>query len=655
MNGEPLDPEQFRDSLDLPVPGDEDSRTVLDWLKDAKAERDRQSKLVDEAEIRERIVMGEQFLRRSIDPGLEDVFSDLSGSSTAPITENRLYPLCLTWGARVDQGRVEATAFPFHATKGDVLAARAANSVLDYEEQRQDEAGLIAAASLLVQMHGDVLFYPLWVESDGPHRVIRQKADDLGPVYDEAGQPVMEETWEHGGVREEVIACPDYWTSGEEDYRKARYLVVRRIIPTSTAKRLLQGAGFEAPKLTAHSFPSPSGLDRKGVEAFEVWVKPGDDIKTGMFALVVADHVVRAVAYPYDHGELPGSVWKCGHMRGSPRGKTHVADAIHQQRLVNRALTSILLRAKVAAHCRLMGPSAVVSTITADPLGRVAIDGERAKERTFYLEGPDVPASLFQTYDRAIRALHDVFGVSPETATGGDPTESKSGKQMRIAEQLDAQKLAFPRRGLEEARRRCRSQWLELWKQHADAPRLARVLGPDGAVSAAFFRGADLRGADVMLETTSGIAQSRVGNQREAEELGAAQLISPQEALERRTTGLPTTVGGGEATARIDAQARAALSGQQQQPLPDVDPKLAIGRLKEHVAAARMAPGGKDGVEALFSLIDAYEDAAKAMQQMKAQQGPPQAAPQPGKPPAGKPGVTPMAKAAAPTTQETMQ
>lgn len=650
--------EIVRTSPDLPIPGDPEDRTVLAWLEEAKEERARQIKLIDEAEIRERIVMGDQFLGRDRDSTTADLFSDLSSSATAPITENRLYPLCLTWGARVNQGRVEAVAYPFHTSRGDVLAARGANMILEYEEQRQDEQGVIGRAAMLTQMHGDCLFYPLWLEGDGPFRVVRQKTDELGPVFDPmTRQPVMEEAWEYGGIREEVIAAPDYWTSGEEHYDRASWLVVRRLVPLSTARRLLRGAGFESKGLPETKIENVTGVARKGVEAYECWIKPGDENEKGMFALVVADHVIHVTPYPYDHGELPGSIWKCGMLRGSPRGKTHVSDAIHQQRLINRALASILIRAKAAAWMRLVGPSGLTANVDGNPLGIIQIDTDKTKERVFFLEGAEIPSSLMAVYERAIRALHDVFGVSPETATGGDPTESKSGKQMRIAEQLDAQKLGPARQALEKCRERCRRQWIALWQQYVDNARLVRVIGPDGAVTAEHFRGADLKGADIRLEPAMGIANSRLAGQREAEELGAAQLIPPGEALERRATGLPGTIAPADSRARIDAQAREALAGRPQQPLPDVDPKVAIARLQEHVSQAARAPGGTAAVRALFDLIDAYEDAAKAMAQQQAQaQGPGGPAPRvSGGRAQTKVGTTDMAKANAPTLPETMQ
>ena len=44
----------------------------------------------------------------------------------------------------------------------------------------------------------------------------------LGPMVDQTGQPVTEEAWEFGGVVEDVIAAPDYWTDGAYNYKDAQ-------------------------------------------------------------------------------------------------------------------------------------------------------------------------------------------------------------------------------------------------------------------------------------------------------------------------------------------------------------------------------------------------------------------------------------------------
>lgn len=622
---------------DLEIPGAEPEDdghvpTVLELFGELKEERERQAQLMSEAEERERMVLGLQW--RGRDPLFEEVVPSESIDDRL-ITKNLLYPLCLTWNARVDQGRIDPRAFPFNPEAGDVEDAEAANSILDYEKQRCSERKLIARAGMRAQMHGDVLFYPQWSEADGPHRVRRQKLDQLGPMFDMAtNQPVYEEVWEYGGIVEDVISATDYWTSGEEHYRDAEQLVVRRIISKHKAKQRLMEARapspgvddmgnevpgdqrYPSPNPTVEDYPTAVESSRRGVECFEVWSKPGTIAPDGMYALIVDERVVMAIPYPkhpktekliYD-GTLPGDVWKIGEIPGCPRGKTHVADACPQQRLVNTALSSILARAEIARSAYLVGPSQVIEEMKNARANRVKNDDDKdIRATTMWFEGPGVPSTLMDVEQMGEAGTYACFGVSEATVSGGDPTETKSGQQLRDATALDGQKIYDPRDGLEQARLKVAKDKLTLWQVHADEQRFVRVLGPGGAVQARWLRSADVMGADIALEIGSGLQSSHLAGQHEAEQLGAAGSISPGAATERRETGLAVTVGEADAQARIDAQANKAAKGEPQQPLPEVDPSKALERLRGVIASLVMAGQDPRGV---VQLAQAYEQAA---------------------------------------------
>ncbi len=441
---------------DLLVPtvdpeGDDAGLTVLDLLAEMKKDRDKQQPLIDEALLRERIVLGEQWQAR--DPLLESTVTEIY-LVDGMISENLLYPLVGTFSARVDSGRVEPQASPVHATPRDVEGARGAAQVLKYENRKCNEPALIADAAFLAQCHGDVLFYPTYDESDGPHRVMQQKEDELGPVYDPVTrEPIMEEAQEYGGTVEEVIAAPNYWTNIVDEYDLASYVVVSRVIDEYVAKKRVELAGFLDPSFSRAQEKTPTDIDKAGVEAFEIWCKPEARFEMGLYALVIGDYVCRAIPYPLDHGELPGAVWKIGKVRGSPRGKTHVSDACHQQRLVNKSLRDIIARQDVSADASLIGPSSLIAQMQSSGRRRLKFDGDE-KKRPAWVEGADIPGGLFECYDRAIAALHRVFGQSEATSSGGDPTDTQSGEQLKTASALDAQKIKGPRTNLEFARLR---------------------------------------------------------------------------------------------------------------------------------------------------------------------------------------------------------
>lgn len=663
---------QERTSPDLPLPGAKPSArgkkplTVLALLKVMRAEYERQKPRLEEAELRERIVMGEQW--RGRDPMIERVLSS-SLNDNELITENLLYPLSQTWIARVTEGDLTALAGPFQPDQADTSGARAANLVLDFHRQKNTEEVIVADAAELAQYHGDVLFLPTWQADDGPHLVRKHKLDANGPMFDMVTQtPITEMSWEYGGVIEDVIPAPDYWTSGEQEYRKASCLCVRRIIDEHDAGAQLEAAGFLGAGPTAEDFPTAMDESRHGVEAIEMWLKPGPRSSTGAKCLIIDERVVKCDPWPLkDKTRLPGAQWKVGLIRGSSRGKTHVADAIHQQRLVNRTLRSIMKRAEAAEAATLFAPSEVIDALKDASLHRCRNDeagAESADKRVFWRAGPEIPPSLFQAYDRARRALYDVFGVSEATTTGGDPTQTNSGAQLQTATALDAQKNKGPRARLKEARRLVAQQVLELWQSNVKEEMLIRVLGADGAVTAEFLRAADVNGADVQIEMREGAYMTHLGGEVEAEQEGAAGFIPSAAAAERRRTGLRSTISDAQAGARVDAQARAAMAGQPSQPYPDVDPGMAVQRVQIAIGAAHMQGLQPEQIAAAAQLAQAYATAAQqrqaaAPQQQPAAGQPPQQGPGRRTPsvqrnqPGAKAGVTPIRQNQLP--QETIQ
>ncbi len=612
----------MREDLDLPIEGavgPDEGLTVLSLLEQLKKDRDKQKRLIDEARMRERIVLGEQW--RLFAPDVETTFSIDNNPLDGSISENLLYPNVLTYGARINQGRLSEKAFPVHSTKSDVSSAQGADAVLEYERRQCDEDDLLADAAFLAQCHGDVFFYPVWDESRGPFQVRRQKVDEIGPMFDPTGEPVMEEVWEYGGVSEEVVPATDYWTDLVDEYDRASYVVVQRTIDLSTAMRRLTAAGFADVKPNSDSVErNPMDLDVRGVETFEIWSRPGARFEPGLFALVIGTYVCKSIAYPYEHGELPGGVWKIQKVRGSPRGKTHVADAVHQQKLVNVSLRAILRRADVAGDVSTLGPSQQIDAMKISGRRLIPTDLPQEKDLRF-VSGDDIPRGLFEVYERARRALQDVFGQNEATATGGDPSQTQSGEQLKIASALDSQKLMTARRGLEKARLRVAKQKISLDRQYWENARMIRVIGPDGVVDAQYLSGADLQGADIALEIVSGSMYTHVANERYAEEGAQAGFTSVDAASEQRHTGLRGTVGESEMDDRIDGQAMKALRGQITPPLPNVDPRMAISKLQE-ILHSPLADNGN--AQAISRLIAMYQQALQqqAMQPRQASNGP---------------------------------
>lgn len=623
-------------SIDQPIAGCADpSMTVLRLLQEMRAVRMKDSQFYREAEIRERIILGEQ--TPEYDPTLLQVVAppyDLR----APMHENVILPAVQTLVARTDQGRIDAKCWPHTPTAARIAAAEGGNLLLDAERAREHRDMKVHESLFWAIVHGESGVYTVWDESYGPIEAVEQivnPADGL-PTFDPAtGLPATQMVEEYGGIRTEVLSTFDFWTSGEDDPGDTRWQVRRRIVDKWTAKAALARAGIDRdPQEKSHDTNSAAGPGRRrtGVEVFEMWVKKGPMVGPGLTAIVVDDCTVVNGPFAFKHGRLPISTLTFMRQRGSPHGHTVAKDAIAQQRLINVALRSILRRADIAGDARLVGADEIIEGIDSEREGRIRYNGVKAvQDAAIWLTGAEIPQGLVAVYQLAKAALNAVVGVSEESVSGGDPSSTSSGEQLKTASALDSQKTVPLRRRAEYAWEEVDRQKIELFREKASLPRLIAVTGD--AMRAMYLQGADLDGVDVAIEGASGLAESHAGKVRAAEEGAAAGYTQPGDAAEMRQTGSGQTILDAETMARVQKQGMDALRGMPQQPLPGIDGSAAARALR--TLLGQVQPGRSNY---LVQLIAAYEQQT-AMGQMSQMQGA-----SAGVPGAPKPSITPTSK-----------
>lgn len=607
--------------------------TVLSLLEEMRTVRQRDSGWYRDAEIRERIVFGENDAHLS--QGLSQATAPPPGLRE-PMHENVLLPALETKTARINQGRIDAKAWPHTPTPARIAAAEGANLLLDAQRAREKRTQKVFESVFLAYVHGHSGVYTTWDESDGPHEAVRQMVDprDGLPTFDADGLPQLEAVQEWGDIRVEVLTAFEYWTSGEDKPEDTRWQVRQRAVDKYTAKRALLNA--KNPDGTPNPIvrePTEKTIDmgkgehrrKKGVEVLEIWVKPGAMLPDGMFALVVDDCVCRVMPYPLLHKRLPITPIHAMRVSDSPHGHTVVQGAVFQQRLLNVALRSICRRADIEGDARCIGADEIVDNIDEEGEGLIRYNGTKPwSDAAGWMVGAPITSGLFQVYQLAKRALNDVIGVSSDSIDGGDAASTSSGEQLKTAAALDSQKDALMRANVEMSWEEVDKQKLELFRQKATLARLVSVVGDP--VRAMYLRGADLDGVDVAIEQASGYQQTHLAKAANAEQGAAAGFVPPQDAAEMRQTGQEQTVLSVEQQQRVDQQATAALRGVPQQPLPGIPPQQAARRLRAFLT--RVEPGQS---AALLQLVYAYENAPQMMQ--------------PGMP-AGAPEVTPNAEQA---------
>lgn len=572
--------------------------TVLSLLEEMR-ERSKlfEVKAFPNAVLCERYLDGQQF-HEVRDGRLEDVVEGRGWPSGVPlISRNLLRNLALTWGARLTKDGPSVKAWAHEATENDDAAATVANDLIEYYSNEHKERTLLARAAWLAQAHTAIASYVVWDPARGP----------LAPrfVDGSGGEPL-------GDVHEELLPIFEWGTDGAEDIADSQWCFVRKYIDEWAARARLTAAGIDA-EPTVDEYPTVWGTGARGVEVFEIWHRKNDRIPDGLFALVVSGHVVDHRAFPYDHGELPLSVWKIGSKSRSPYGSSHVNDAVPLQANLNKLHGVLsLITSRSARWMKVLGPKTVVQNWDGDMQAIELNDAELLKAVRI-LTPPPPPPLLLQQIEEHERMINLVFGVN-EAVAGSDVSSTKNAKMLAYISELDAQKLSEARRNLEAWRLRVVRQKLRLVQQYVDAERVVRVVTPDGKAKAVAFQGANLAGIDVILEAAPQMGRAAQAN--EAERAAAAGFLDPVRAREMRQTGLPETRY--EAIARSAARGlvEQALSGQPVQPDPGIPPEVALAELS---AAIEQQPDNL----ALFQLMQAYE-------QMRVQPGGAQQAPQAG-------------------------
>lgn len=589
------------------APWVEEPETVLELLDRMKeTHQPYEAETFLEASINERFVAGRQALEVS-----DGIVTDLDQDGVRYPTRNLLRNYVLTWAARILEDRPSVKAWPSDSSLGDMAKVEIANAVISHQYARQDLDAMMSRAAKLAQMHSCVGFKIAWDPDVGPR----------GPGV-EPGQ-----TAPLGEISVDLVSVFDYITDGAEHVRDAQWCAFRRYVDEDTARALLW-AKYEDETIA----PEPCQREtmwqgeEKGVEIWEMWVRPGPRYPRGVFAVVIGGHVLDVRPFPYAHGELPLAVWKIGSKRDHPHGDSHVADARKVQQDLNKTLN---VRREVerafADACRLFGPKDIVDQVDGEH-AVVNTEDPNWKQKVGYMDPPKATlGEIDQRIEQHQRDMGMVFGLN-EAIYGAENAKSTSGRAIAYLKELDSQKLSEASRNLGECLRRIFRQVIRLTQQYVDQTRLVHIAGPDKAVQAVAFRGAQLEGIDIILEPTSGAERWRAAQVGQLEERMAAGFEDPKRVAELRDTGLQQTGGEQAAAERIQQQIMKAMEGHLTPPMPDVNPALAM---REVQTALQVAP---EAAPVLQQLLAGYQQVAqqRAMQaqQQAAQQRRPGAKPQ---------------------------
>lgn len=592
--------------------------TVLKLLDEMRPQLERGRHAMAVADRNERYLNGKQWVGIS---GNDEVVSMRLMPWEPIVTKNLLRPLWHTWAARILKQGSTSKAYPTNATPGDVAKAFVANTVLDYQRQLQDREQLNMWCALLAQAHGSIAVLVTWDPYKGKHKAKKPPVDELGNEL--PGEVDAEDV---GDVCLEPLTIFDFATDGAEQIEDSKWVLVRRWLDPHDAEARLVEAGFP-PFVSVTQRPNVN-KDSRGqevVEGWEIYHRACPRFPAGLYACVIGDKVVEATErYPYEHGELPVAVWKIQDKRDSPYGETHVSDAVPQQQRLNEVLAALARWTDIIRQMRMIAKSNVADQWDSEMDGIIKYDGDNLDKLAVFVQPPPIPKDLYELVALYERGIAETFGVSETVASGGDPTQTKSARQLAFMSELDGQKLAVAKKNLDKFTLRIDRQTLKLWQQFVRLPRLVRVIGPERSADAEFFKGADIMGVDVWLEPAGSTDRSRAASSVDAEQSAAAGYLTPQAAGEQRQTGLLETLDDATTRQEVTALAEQAAEGQPVQPALTHNPTIALQVLRSIVERVTGTPA-EQGVRALLQQYQELRDQAASEQTAGQPQGSPKA------------------------------
>lgn len=579
------------------------SRLVLE-CRDAWEKRSQ--KYLARAQYNERMVLGEHFIEIGGNWEIQDI--EDWPDHVPKTSRNHLRNLSLTWSSRITK---DAPWVKCWASEPGIDQQRAevANKVLENCRQQHDFEDLCFRAAEWVQSHTAVGFKVVWDPLIGPPSKGVPRYDEATglPMYDADGNPILDNVGEPlGDVRWDLVSIFDYGTDGSENIEDASWCFFTRMADEFEARALLSAAGIE-PKPQIEHYVDTWGEKREGVCITELWWRPGARFPKGLYCVQVGNQPISAVPFPYEHGELPLAVWKCGTRRNSAFGSSHVDDAVGIQRAINENVAALQTQSRQISSQKLVAPQVVIDAWE-NGNQMVSVETMEQAQIIKYIEPPPRSMVLVQSLEDNEKALYTVYGLN-EVLSGAENVKSgTSAKSIAYLNELDSMKMAGASRSLQKTITRIARQTLKLYQQWVQAPRLAQIAGDQGLAAALEFSGADLAGVDVKLEASS----ARSGMRAEAAQTAQDQIAAgnPDPALaETVQTGVQDTAFARASRDIARAQAEAALRGEPQKADQEVDANVAVTELTQIAQANR----GNPQLMVLMSLLQEYRSKLQSM------------------------------------------
>lgn len=504
-------------------------------------------------------------------------------------TRNYMRKLRGTWAARITEEAPLARAFPSDPAGTDLAAARVSNAYIENVVATMEWPSMVFQAAMIAQSDGSAIFKNHW-------------DPDRGKRSEFTGEPM-------GDVRTDLF---DIFSCGisDDDPGEATWCFFERLVDKYEARDLINSGMNPGEEPNVEHMRSPGGeVVEDMFKVTEIWYRPGPRFRDGLYAVVCAGNVVDVDVYPYEHRELPISVWRLEPIKGTPFGDTHVNDAVPLQRQVNKLFSAIVRLTDEVGNMRLLARPEITQALRRKNQVLPIQSLDIIKGGWAWMEPPQIPRLLSDQMEENVSALHDLYGQN-ELLVGRSDTEV-SGKALAYHNRLDGLALSGPLRELNGANKRTVRQWLYLAQQFIEEERYIAIGGfdADEEPEVLAFTGADIAGAtDVRIEAAPSTVHTSMAGSDEATSQMEAGIISPEEGIERKETGLEMTSYGSAVADLVRGQVDQIRQGGQAVADSTIDPKQAIMELSKAISLemGQGRPAGDPVIQQLMRLISEY-------------------------------------------------
>jgi hypothetical protein len=272
----------------------------------------------------------------------------------------------------------------------------------------------------------------------------------------------------------------------------------------------LGGIGY-----SAGSFRGKSSQMQNHAIVKEYYERPSKKYAEGRFIVVAHNKTLHVGPLPYqignnDERDFPFSISRSIKIPGNFWGKSTIERLIPLQRRYNalrNRKAEYLNRVVIGQWYEPEGSLSEDSELNDEP-GNVIRYRPTAGHRPEPVQMPGLPSEFESEVHTLLSEFTAISGVSELSRYSQAPPGVKSGVALSIANEQDNTRISNTASNLAQCIKTMGQQWLRLYKQFAQEPRVLRVAGREKDVEVMDWTASMLRSDDVIIENSSALAET---------------------------------------------------------------------------------------------------------------------------------------------------